>query len=277
MAGRQGLAWFSPDFVRWLPQFGEAFLLPEPANPNDRGHARAYTQVHLGVGAVSLGNVLVGLYGRWHARPQPGDWFGNGTTYGDLGLVVSNDGQHFREPVKGHVFLNRHQSPASISPDVRSEEVVTQSGNGILNVGAETWIYHGRWMNTEKDEDYYAEIGLATLRRDGWGALGLFPRAAEGSVWSAPVRLGGKANQVNLNGQGMAGIRVEIADERFNLYPEYSGANAGVAAADGLDSPVDWPKAGLDSLANRRVRLRIRLTGGRPAEPRLYAVYVSAG
>ena len=274
-AGRQGLAWFSTDFDHWLPEFGEAFVLPEPTNPNDRGHARAYTQVHLGVGAVSYGNVLVGLYGQWHARPFPGDWFGTGTTFGDIGLVVSNDGQHFREPVKGHVFLDRHDSPAAISPDLRAEEVVTQSGNGILTVGAETWIYHGRWMNTEKQADAYAEVALARLPRDRWGALGLVPKAGEGAVWTAPITLGKGQSRIWLNAEGAAGIRVDVADENFQSLPNVSGENAGTVAADGLESPVGWAKGGLDALAGRRVRFHIRLSRGDHPQPRLFAVYVA--
>ena len=273
LAGRQGFTWVSTDFKSWLPQAGESFLLPEPVEYNDRGHDRPYTQVHLGVGAVSYGNVVVGLYCQWHNRPNPGDWFGTGTTYGDFGLLVSDDGQHFREPVKGFVFLNRHHSRAKIGPRIHTEEVLTQSGNAILNVGDETRIYHGRWMNTEKTEDYYAEIALATLPRDRWGALGLSPDAKEGSVWTAPLTLEQAGGRIALNADGAKGLRVEIADARFNLLPDYSGANAGTVAADGLASAVAWPK-GLDALTGRKVRLLIHLQGGESADPRLYAAYV---
>jgi len=274
--GRQGFVWFSPDFDHWLPESGEAFLLPEPANPNDRGHDRRYLQVHLGVGAVSYGNVLVGLYGQWHDGALPGDWFGVGTTYGDLGLLVSSDGQHFREPVKGHVFLSRHLSPAQIDPDIRAEEVLTQSGNSILNVGNETWIYHGRWMNAEKPKDWYTEIALATLPRDRWGALGLAPRLPAGTVWTAPLSLGAGVG-VTLNADGVKGCEVEIADQNFNLLPDYSGAHAGrVAGRDGLDCAVQWPSGTLDALAGRRLRFLIHLNRGDYAEPRLYAVALAS-
>ena len=277
LAGRQGFTWVSTDFRHWIPEAGESFLLPEPVHPNARGYDKPYVQVHLGVGAVSLGNVLVGLYCQWHAVPQPGDWFGVGTTYGDFGLLVSNDGQHFREPVKGHVFLSRHHSAAAISPDERSEEVLTQSGNAILNVGDETRIYHGRWMNTEKLEDYYAEIALATLPRDRWGALGLYPHSTEGSVWTAPLTLGQAGAQVALNADGASGMQVEIADAQFHPLPDYSGANAGtVAAAGGLNCAVSWPKGSLDALQGRKVRLHLSLKKTGATEPRLFAIYLTS-
>ena len=50
------------------------------------------------------------------------------------------------------------------------------------------------WRNAGDDKsqpgyqitDRYSEIAVATLPRDRWGALGLFPDKSEGSVWSAP-------------------------------------------------------------------------------------------
>jgi hypothetical protein len=218
--GRTGYVYVSPDFVRWTHESCESFALPEPADPAARGGAT--DQVHLGVAPVSLGSVLVGLYCIWHSRPfpTPNDWFGMGTTSGDFGLVVSNDGLHFREPVKGHVLLHRNESPVTPIPNAKYQTILCQA-NGILNVGEETRIYHGRWANTERIDDYYAEVALATLPRDRWGALGLFPDATEGSVWSAPVTLPERGCDVLLNAEGTAGIRVELADDRFKLLPAF--------------------------------------------------------
>lgn len=273
--GRQGYVWISTDFRTWLQESGESFLLPEPADPNDRGLDRPGMQVHLGVGAVSQGNVLVGLYCQWNSQPKQGDWFGRGTTTGDFGLVVSSDGQHFREPVKGHVYLPRGRSRAAVTPGIRHQQILQQSGNGIINVGDETRIYHGRWVNPEKLENYYAEIAVATLPRDRWGALGLYPRANDGAVWTAPLTLAPGAI-VTLNADGVAGMSVEIADANFQLLPEYSGANAARSpAAAGLDCAVTWPHASLDALAGRAVRLRVRLERGNHPEPRLFALYAA--
>jgi hypothetical protein len=274
-AGRQGFVWISTDFRDWLQEGGESFTLSEPADPKERGLDKPYVQVHLGVAPVSLGNVLVGPYCIWHARPKPGDWFGMGSTFGDWGLVVSHDGQHFQEPVKGHVYLDRRESPAKLPPSIHHEDVLCQ-GNGILNLDDKTLIYHGRWANAERDEDYYAEVGLAELPRDRWGALGLFPHASEGSVWSVPVMLAQAKCTLSLNADGVRGMRVEVADERFRLLPEYSGENAGTSASgDGLDCPVKFSKASLATLAGKSVRLRVHLKKGPQPEPRLYAVYVS--
>jgi hypothetical protein len=229
------------------------------------------------VGASSFGNVCVGLYCIWHNAPFPtqNDWFGKGTTSGDFGLVVSNDGLHFREPVKGHVWLRGDESPV-VLPGVQHKMILCQ-GNGILNAGDETRIYHGRWANTTDVNDYYAEIALATLPRDRWGALGLFPDAVEGSAWSCPVTLPAGGCQLALNADGTPNMRVEIADERFTFLPTYSGEQGGKpAAAGGLECPVAWPQGNLAALAGQTVRFRFHLKRTDAVEPRLYAVYLSS-
>src|SRR5262249_11338195 len=147
-----------------------------------------YEQVHLGVGAVSMGNVLVGFYGKWYDRPDFND------IHCDLGLVVGNDGLFFREPVKGHVWLRSMDSPCTPAAGTdRQYHTILCQCPGIINVGDTTRIYHGRWlMAWGKDvpvEHYGGDVGLATIPRDRWGALGVFPSKTEGSVISAPVTL----------------------------------------------------------------------------------------
>ena len=279
--GRTGYAHVSPDFEHWTHESCESFALPEPADPAARGQAT--DQVHLGVGAASLGNVLVGLYCIWHSRPfpTPKDWFGMGTTSGDFGLAVSNDGLHFREPAKGHVFLHRDESPATSIPrgraaNARYQTILCQA-NGILNVGDETRIYHGRWANTEHIEDYYAEVALATLPRDRWGALGLFPDATEGSLWSAPVTLPTGGCELVLNADGAGGVQVEVADDRFALLPAFSGEHGGKASAPGgLECSVAWPGSTLATLGGRTVQFRLRLAKAGNVDPRLFAIYLRA-
>jgi hypothetical protein len=276
--GRQGIAMVSTDFDHWLGEWADSFRLPEPPNPGDRSMGKSYTQVHLGTGAVSYGNVLVGLYCIWHDDPV------FSRISGDFGLVVSNDGLAFREPVKGHVWLSAGESPAPPVSGRRIPTVLTQ-GNGILNVGETTYIYHGRWRNAGDGKsqpgyqitDRYSEIALATLPRDRWGALGPYPDRSDGSVWSAPFVLPGSGCDVILNAEGARGMRVEIADERFTMLPDYSGKNCGtVTEAGGLDCRVKWPGKDLAALAGKRVRFKACLKKSDGVEPMLYAIYLSA-
>jgi hypothetical protein len=140
--GRSGCVRVSPDFDHWLPQSGASFLLPDPADAGKTIKHGRRDETHLGVGAVPMGNVLVGLYCIWHNDED------FGKISGDFGLVVSNDGLAFREPVKGYRWLTAQESPVTPVPGKDYPTVLCQ-GNGILNVGDETRIYHGRWRNAE--------------------------------------------------------------------------------------------------------------------------------
>jgi len=232
--GRSGFVRISTDFDHWLPESGASFWLPDPADAGKTVEHERRDEVHIGVGAAPLGNVLVGLYCIWHNDED------YGKISGDLGLVVSNDGIAFREPVKGYRWLTTEESPFTPVPGKNYPTILCQ-GNGILNVGDETRIYYGRWRNVgdvgqshhnpELVQDQ-GEICLATLPRDRWGALGLtpasehYPAATEGTVWSAPVRLPEGGCEVALNADGADGMRVEVGNERFELISGFCGEDS---------------------------------------------------
>lgn len=270
-SGRIGQTRFSYDFDNWIDGFVESLALPEPRDPDKRGGFGSYDQNHMGVAPAVFGNVCVGVYGLWHAGPQFED------ASCDLGLAVSNDGLTFREPVKGHVLISSVESACSPAAKHHYNTNLCQ-GNGILNVGDETRIYHSRWRNTGIGfiEDYYGEIALATLPRDRWGGLGLFAKENRGHVWSTPVTLTGGNWTLTLNAEDAGGLRIEITDEQFRSIPEFSGENAGVPEARaGLDIAVKWPEA-LERLAGRTIRFKLLFDKGNSADPRLFAMKLSA-
>lgn len=273
--GRWGIAMVSPDFRTWLQEWGESFVMPEPADPQERGGGE-YTQIHQGTAAMNYGNVLVGVTTLWYNRKVFSE------IGGDLGLVVSNDGIAFREPVKGHVYISRHDSPSTPVPGKKIETILLQ-GNGIFNHGDQTYIYHGRWRNAitrnaaeeqiTTTDDYCGEVALATLPRDRWGALGLYPDEKSGSVWSAPLVLPEGGCRLSLNADGASGMHVEIGDANFNLIDRFSGSSAGASTEEGgFDCPVAWPAGDIADLAGQPIRLRILIEKKGTADPRLYAV-----
>ena len=285
---RQGYAWVSADFDTWLEAPVQAFTLPEPADPARRGHGLGedgsadihgtvgnYDQVHLGVGGVPFSNVVVGLYGFWHQR----GW-GEGGTNCDRGLVISNDGIHFREPVKNYVYISSQDSPSTPVAGKDFPTLLCQ-GNGLVNVGDKTRIYHGRWRNADGgygragSPDYTSEVALAELPRDRWGALGLFPEEDLGHVWSELIHIRNDKIEISLNIDDAKNISVELSDEQFNLLPEYSGANRGFCLdSKGLECKVIWPKGDLQSFGSRPLRLRVNFKRIDGNNPLLYAVYL---
>ena len=269
--GRSGVAHATYDFDDWPDLWQWAFALPEPEAPADRGAENPYDQVHLGVGAASLGNACVGVYGVWHGHPD----FGRIT--GDLGLVVSNDGIRFREPAPtpGHAYIDHDDSPATPVPGHPSNTILCQ-GNGILNVGDQTRIYHGRWRNVGQGAEEVAsysggEVALATLRRDRWGAIELNPGAESGAIVSAPVTLGRKDCEIRVNADGVAALTIDLLDERLRPIADYSGAR--VAGPDGVDCRVRWEGRSLCRLGGRQVRVRVGLRRMEGQLPRVYALY----
>ncbi|MBP1990113.1 hypothetical protein [Paenibacillus eucommiae] len=272
-SGRQGYVFISSDFENWLEESAESFALPEPHDPKQRGVYKSYDQMHLGTAAAVYNTTAIGLYCMWHNNED------FSKISGDLGIVVSNDGIRFHEPYKGHIYLGKEDSPVTPIANKHFPTVLLQS-NGFLNVGDETRIYHGRWRNVgtfpyEEKTGYYGEIAFASIPRDRWGALGLYPEEAKGSLWSVTMIVPDEDWELLLNAEGAQGMRVEISDEKFHLIPQFSGANSGFLELDnGFECPVTWPQGSLRKLAGQSIRLRLHLERTNNSEPRIYALYL---
>ncbi|MDA0835694.1 MAG: hypothetical protein O2955_14190 [Planctomycetota bacterium] len=273
--GRTGVARLSSDFDHWPDVLAESFALAEPEDRSIRGMSGVYDQVHLGVGAVSLGNVCVGLYGLWHNAD-----FAKGFAdiSCDFGLLVSNDGLRFREPVKGHRFLRREDSLATPVEGYDFNTVLCQA-NGILNVGDETRIYHGRWRNVggqnldEVLKYYSGEVALATIPRDRWGGYSLIPDFNDGSICTTAIEVPQDGFDIVLNADVTHGIRPELVDESFHPVAGFSGDDAGTCDVEnGLDCPIRW-KNDIASLTGKTVRLLLHIARQVSTTPSIYAVY----
>ncbi len=274
-AGRTGMARSTYDFNQWPDLWSWAFALPESPDPAKRGTAFAYDQVHLGIGAASLGNVCVGVYGLWHSQPFTEDF---AKISCDLGLVVSNDGIRFREvdAAPGSPFIRQQESPAASQPG-RDFNTILCQGNGIINTGNETRIYHGRWRNAgikaqDITQHYHAEVALATLPRDRWGSLGLNPKAESGVIVSAPITLPQNVSTLSLNADHNSAISIDLLDEQLRPLPTFTFGKA--QDSDALSSPIHWPSASITQLAGQTIRIRVNLKRENQAEPRMFAMYI---
>ncbi|MEF9438614.1 MAG: hypothetical protein L0922_07765 [Candidatus Mariimomonas ferrooxydans] len=153
-------------------------------------------------------------------------------------------------------------------------------GNGILNVGDKTLIYHDRWLNAEDangviEAHYSSEIALATIDRDRWGSYRVDPGHEDGEIWTTPIRLPDKPCDIVINADDAAGINVEISDERFSLLEEFSSENAARPVDEGgLDCRMQWPKGNFAALCGKTVRLRINMQRKGSIDPHLYALYL---
>ena len=130
--GRVVREFVSPDFVNWSQASGIGFVRTQQHKLLGPGRSREGEQTHEGVSVWNRGNVLVGLSGMWHGAKK---W--RGVTI-DLGLVVSNDAVHFRDPAHEQVFLKR-------GLDAEWDQGGLLQGQGFENVGEKTYIYYGAW------------------------------------------------------------------------------------------------------------------------------------
>ncbi|MBI5693838.1 MAG: hypothetical protein HZC55_27500 [Verrucomicrobia bacterium] len=264
-AGRLMLTYRSPDFVHWSQAKALAFARPgQLANPRVTGQ-----QTHMGAGIWNRGNVLIGLYGQWQDAPTPPPK-GAPHLLGvrvDLGLILSNDGIHFREPVADFKVISRGR-------EGEWDDIALLQGHAFVNEGEHTMLWYSHWDTGAKLKSM--EIGLATLRRDGFGHLTPKEDDNPAHFVTAPLTAG-RGAKLRLNVDGVTGgapLRVELLDARDRALPGYSGAAAAVVSASGLAVDVVWPgNRSVDLPADRPVAIKVTFPVGSTA--RVYAVYVA--
>ncbi len=252
--GRVMLGYRSPDFVKWSK--AKAFSLARAgqlANPPVKGQ-----QMHMGAGLWNRGNVMVGLHGMWQdaeAKPPKGEGWNYGVRV-DLGLCVSNDGIHFREPVASFPIIPRGKE------GVDWDDIAILQGHAFVNEGDKTMIWYSHWDTGGKLKNM--EIGLGTLRRDGFGHLS--PQVAGNEAeFITTTFTGGK---VTLNVDGVSAespLTVQLID---HLDQPVEGYEAKVTKS-GLHEAAPFAKP---LPAGKKVALRVVFPAGSAAK--VYAVYV---
>lgn len=270
--GRVMMTYRSPDFRTWSQAKALSMVLPEqitePQPSVDQMLGGFSKQMHMGTSVWNRGNVIIGLHGLWQGLPseRKPDAKGLDGLKIDLGLCISNDGVHFHEPIPNFKFLEHGK-------DDEWDSVALLQGHAFVNVGDETYIWYSHW----DCEDQYRsqEIGLATIRRDGFGYLCRHDSGDPGHVVTCllPPSTQGGTVFLNLSGATLAApLLVEVLDDRDQPIDGYSGEDAARVTESGTRVAVTWKAHG--RLPNdRSVALRIILPDQDAA--RLYAAYVS--
>lgn len=263
--GRVMLAYRSPDFQHWSKAKAFAFARPgQLTTPPVKGE-----QTHMGAGLWNRDNVLVGLYGMWQdaASPPPKGASHLLGVHIDLGLVVSNDGIHFREPVPNFKVIERGKPG-------EWDDIALLQGHAFANVGDETMIWYSHWDTGAKLKNM--EIGLATLRRDGFGYLSAHEPTVPAECVSTTIPAASQPGHVFINVEGVSSkepLRVEFVDDHDRPLADYSGESAAAITTDGVHVPVTWPKLRTNRLpAGQPVAFRVKFPANSKA--RLYALYI---
>ncbi|MBI5801627.1 MAG: hypothetical protein HZA92_13015 [Verrucomicrobia bacterium] len=257
-AGRVMMTYRSPDFRSWSQAKALSMVLPQQQTdpqPTVNEMLQGFSkQMHMGVGVWNRGNVLVGLQGIWQA--QPAGTKGHDGLKIDLGLAISNDGVHFREPVPNFKFLEHGR-------DGEWDSIALLQGHAFVNVGEKTYIWYSHWDCEGKFRSQ--EIGLATLRRDGFGHLSR-KQDDNDAHFITSTFTAGKAS-INVDGiTPEAPLTVQLLDP---LDQPIAGCTATITQ-NGTRLPIQWSKK---VPSGRSVALRLNFPANSRAK--VYAVYLN--
>jgi len=260
--GRVMLSYRSPDFRNWTRAKVMAFARPGQLTSTPiKGQ-----QTHMGAGLWNRGNVMVGLHGMWQdaeKKPTDGKYWNKGVAI-DLGLIVSNNGIHFREPLPDHKIIERGAGG-------EWDSIALLQGHAFANVGDRTMMWYSHWDTGGKLQNM--EIGLATMRRDGFGYLSRKVAGSQAHIVTAPVTAT-TAGKIFANVECVSTespLTVELLDEFDQPLPEYSGVNAANVSSDGTQVEVAWSKP---VPVDRTFALRV--TWPDDGGVKLYALYVES-
>ncbi len=253
------LVYRSPDFIRWSRSHAFAF-----ARSGQLLGTPIYGQrTHMGAGLWNRGNVLIGLFGQWQDGPPDNskglEAYRNVRI--DLGLMLSNDGIHFREPVTDFKVIPRGEKG-------EWDAFCVLQGSAFANAGEQTYIWYSHW-----DPEFLnrsEEVGLATLRRDGFGYLSRKFREAPGhAVTDLLIAQPGAKLHVNIDEVSPdAPFTVELLDAKDEPIAGFSGSEAVRITSPGVRQAISWPQP-------LPPRFAVKLSFPENGEARLYALYLS--
>lgn len=255
----------SHDFETWHDAGHVSFRrdpLPPRTGLNFETHSGE--QVHLGASLWDRGNVILGFYGQYHNPTND-----RRTSVCDIGLVVSSNAIHYREPIPDFKLI------PSFEEGDRAEPRLTQ-GQAFINTKDRTLHYYGIW--TENDRNSPTGVRIATWPRDRLGYFSPGPTAENAHCISSPLTLARDNAKVFINATGLSAehqLTVEILDEQMRPLPGYTAAEyTPQPTPSGLRLPLIWQARKTLENVGKPFRIRINWTGKNPTSTRLYAVYI---
>jgi hypothetical protein len=254
----------SYDFENWTTAGNVSFRRDDlPPRPIKDFEFHRGEQVHLGASVWNRGNVMLGFYGQYHNESND-----RRACVVDIGLVVSSDGIHFKEPLPDFKMI------PSFEEGDRAEQRLTQ-GQAFHNIGDRTFVYYGIW--TEIDRNSPTGVRVATWPRDRLGYFAPVPEAEEAHCITTPISAVDGA-RVSLNATGFSDddkLTVEVLDERFVPLAGFSAADFNpIKGKSGLRIPLSWKGGAALSNVTQPVRIRVNWSGANQEKVRLFAIYL---
>lgn len=275
--GRVIRTYRSRDFRNWSQTSHITFIRSTQHEYLGPGRSLEGEQTHEGIAVWDRGNVLLGVYGRFHGAKE---W--KEITV-DLGFVLSNDGLRFREPLNEWTFLDR-------GDDGAWDQGGVLQGQGFENVGESTYIYYGTWDPRHTGSSTPVPrggVGVAVLPRDRFGDL-VVELKGEGpgdyqlphvdcEFVTAPISTqSGSSPRLFLNAAGLgpqSRLVVELLDEHEHPIPEYSGQHAAVVQESGFRTPIVWATQD-ETQFPQSFHVKLSFVGKQREQIRFSALYV---
>ena len=269
----------SEDFEHWSPVSAMGLdRAGDRSGPSTDADVNCYEEVHLGATLWNRGNVILGIFGLWHGHPSRD----RRLVAMDLGLAVSHDAIHFREPIPGFPIVVAREPQGNVA----GLAPALVQGQGLLNHGDHTWLWYSNWRGIEGKG-----VFVGAWERDRLGMLkpfrltaptpGCLDRGApfRPRVISTPLEIVAGPVPIHVNASGLgrySRLRIGLTDRGFRPIKGFSGEDAAVVRASGLAVPVRWRRAAALPRGLGPVRLDIAFEGVRPEDACLHALYVGA-
>ena len=262
---RSLVTYASYDFEHWTKAVAMGFTRTNvpPRLPTDFEPHRG-EQIHQGASVWNRGNVLVGFYGQYHNESNDRRF----STL-DLGLCVSNDALHYREPIPDLKMIPAYEETDGAWPRLLQ-------GQAFENIGDRTVYWYSVWRGTPYSTKSPTGVRVATWPRDRLGHFSAGFQATEPHLVSSSIVVDGAGGRVFVNVDGASAeshLKVEVLDEQFHTVPGYSAEECLPIDRAGFRLPVTW--RGNEDLENLTGPVRIRVNwdgakaGGRQALRRL--------
>jgi hypothetical protein len=174
---------------------------------------------------------------------------------------VSNDGIHFREPVPGFKVITRGEPGAW-------DDTALLQGHAFVNDGDRTMIWYSHWDTSGGMKTM--DIGLATLRRDGFGHLSRM-KDTNDAHFITETFTARKNSALSINVDGITPdtpLTVELLDHRDQPVAGF----AVTLATNGTHQPIIWPNGAALPTGGR---FAIKVTYPANSDARVFALYIS--
>ena len=288
---RKLVVYASYDWEHWTDAAGLGMrrdIAPRQVSPE----RNANEEIHRGAGLWNRGNVIVGVCDLIHGHPTGA--YDKITM--DIGLAVSNDGLHFREPVPDFRLIPAYDE-IDVAPGKGPFIKQTQA---MTNVDEHTMCWYESWHG--------GGLRLALWPRDRLGFFESYYQSGRPGLTvsdpahmpdtrptpyyppgdpsrptphfiSCPINGEGKPLQVFVNADASVDspVIVELLDLQFRPIQGHSGNDSIPVTQSALRGNVRWD--GSDAIAGvgGDFRVKVSFGGTRPELARLYAVYLKSG